>query len=84
MKFFFFLPSEAVDLIEELMSADSEPSPVSYCLSVCRLCYFVRNVTVVSPCADMEYSFNLDNHEEVCDLFDVPIADWETAPLLYK
>lgn len=32
----------------------------------------------------MEYSFNLDNHEEVCDLFDVPITDWETVPLLYK
>ncbi|XP_075877956.1 transcription factor E2F5 isoform X2 [Nelusetta ayraudi] len=45
----------AVDLIEELLSADS-----------------------------MDYSFNLDNNEGVCDLFDVAITDWEAVPLLYK
>lgn len=66
----------AMDLIEELMSADSEHLPTHVCPTVVQVLRDICCLTLLSPNTGIDYSFNLDDNEGVCDLFDVQILNY--------
>lgn len=79
---------EAVDLIDELMSSDGKN--LTTCCNNLLWLYndFWSSVCVIHTCpplyAGIDYSFNLDENEGVCDLFDVQILNywWPTGTLM--
>lgn len=78
--FFKFLGP--VDLIEELMSADCEDPKIhsTHLLSS----FSVHFDRIFPPYTGADYSFNLDDNEGVCDLFDVQFLNYWHPKMFQK